>query len=738
MPGSKSWHVAAAGWGKTRLGAALCIEEAGRGGRAWWVAPSYKVAAVGWRLIRSLALQIPGATVRDGDMLTTFPGGGTVQVRSADNPDSLRGEGLDFVVIDECAYVAEAAWQEALRPALSDRLGRAMFISTPSGRNWFWRCYQRGLEGGEWKSWSFPTSDNPYIEPSEIEEARGDLPERIFRQEYLAEFLESEGTVFRNIAACLNAPETTPAEHAGHHLVMGVDWAKQSDFTCLSVVCRDCRTEVARDRFNQIDYHVQRQRLQALAERWNVAVILAESNSIGEPIIEELQRSGLPVRGFETTATSKPPLIESLALAFEREECQWQADPVWTGELEAYERKVSPVTGRSQYSAPEGMHDDCLLPGTLIRTIGGYRPVENIEEGDLVLTHLGRYQPVEACIKKPFSGKLYTVKPAGGLALSVTYNHPLYMARRDYAGDVSGPYTVRDWVLPGDWHKTYRAVSVIAPLLEPAMAPLKEGDYYQNGTRANGIKLREIAIDEQFASFLGRFIADGHCRKHGSYGMELAFADSDVGEAEPYEEYLESLGVAVRTERFSGNQRGFKLVFASKLLWHIMRTTYDADGERILPEWSVQLGTHLKHTLDAWALADGWSIRGHRIGCTTSRALALAMRDLAMATGRYASIQTLTNRVRLGRRNKTQYWVTIRDEWPYTGHQRRLSEFEYGARAAVSAEDYTGTVYNLQVAEDESFVANGMVVHNCVIARALAWEAVQRAARRWEPRSYQG
>lgn len=343
----------------------MCIMAALPGGRAWWVAPTYKVAAVGWRLIRSLALQIPGTTVRDGDMLTTFPGGGTVQVRSADNPDSLRGEGLDFVVIDECAYVAEAAWQEALRPALSDRLGRAMFISTPSGRNWFWRCYQRGLQGGEWQSWSFPTSDNPYIEPSEIEEARGDLPERIFRQEYLAEFLEGEGTVFRNIAACLNAPETTPAEHAGHHLVMGVDWAKQSDFTCLSVVCRDCRTEVARDRFNQIDYHVQRQRLQALAERWNVAVILAESNSIGEPIIEELQRSGLPVRGFETTATSKPPLIESLALAFEREECQWQADPVWTGELEAYERKVSPVTGRSQYSAPEGMHDDTVIARAL-------------------------------------------------------------------------------------------------------------------------------------------------------------------------------------------------------------------------------------------------------------------------------------------------------------------------------------------------------------------------------------
>lgn len=65
------------------------------------------------------------------------------------------------------------------------------------------------------------------------------------------------------------------------------------------------------------------------------------------------------------TATSKPPLIESLALAFEREECRWQDDPIWTGELEAYERKVSPITGRSQYSAPEGMHDDTVIARAL-------------------------------------------------------------------------------------------------------------------------------------------------------------------------------------------------------------------------------------------------------------------------------------------------------------------------------------------------------------------------------------
>jgi hypothetical protein len=119
------------------------------------------------------------------------------------------------------------------------------------------------------------------------------------------------------------------------------------------------------DRFNQIDYAFQRGRLAALASRWGVSYILAEQNAMGAPVVEQLQRDGLPVRGFETTASSKPPLIESLALAFERTEAQWLPDPVARLELEAYERKVNQLTGRSAYSAPEGLHDDTVMARAL-------------------------------------------------------------------------------------------------------------------------------------------------------------------------------------------------------------------------------------------------------------------------------------------------------------------------------------------------------------------------------------
>ncbi len=347
-------------WGKSLMGSLACVTGGLRGGRTWWVAPSYKMATVGWRAIARLGRQVPGAQVRLSEMLVTFPGGGSVQVRSADDPQSLRGEGLTLAVLDECAFMREVAWTEALRPALSDKLGGALFISTPAGRNWFWRLWMRGQDAAErdWRSWRFPTRDNPYIAPSEIEAARRDLPERIFQQEYEAEFLESSGEVFRRVLDAATATGMEP--QPGRQYVMGVDWAKSADFTALTVMDVAAREVVALDRFNQIDYAVQRGRLQALAGRYRVDAIIAESNSIGEPIIEQLQRDNLPVRGFVTTNATKAQIIEALALAFEQGTIRILSDPVLIGELQAYEMERLP-SGMMRYGAPEGMHDDTVM-----------------------------------------------------------------------------------------------------------------------------------------------------------------------------------------------------------------------------------------------------------------------------------------------------------------------------------------------------------------------------------------
>jgi len=352
-------------WGKTRLGSLLCMAVGLRRGRAWWVAPSYKMAEVGWRGIRTLAAQIPGSEIKLGDRLVILPSGGTVQVRSADDPQSLRGEGLDFAVLDECAFMREAAWTESLRPALSDRLGRAMFISTPKGRNWFWRLWQRGQDTSEadWQSWQRPTAENPFIIPAEIKAARHDLPERIFQQEYLAMFLEDAGGVFRRVmAAAVLAEQREPTPD--HQYMFGVDWGKSADFTAIAIWDVADKHLVYLDRFNQIDYRVQRQRLSALYERWDPITVLAETNSMGDPVIEQLRADGMRVQGFTTTNASKTEIIESLALAFERGGIKIVNNPVLVGELQAYELHRLP-SGNFRYSAPEGMHDDTVMAAAI-------------------------------------------------------------------------------------------------------------------------------------------------------------------------------------------------------------------------------------------------------------------------------------------------------------------------------------------------------------------------------------
>jgi phage FluMu gp28-like protein len=366
------FKVLAAGrrWGKTRLGVNECVDVATRGGRAWWVAPSYKMAAVGWRPLRRIGVQA-GAEILRGERSIMMQGGGSVQVRSADNPDSLRGEGLDYVVLDECAYMRHEVFNEALRPALSDRKGRALFISTPKGRNWFWRFWARGNDGedSEWKSFRFPTGGNPYIDTDEIAAARASLPERIFEQEYLAEFLEDAGGVFRRVMAAADAEpqdeaitadeEADPAVLA-HTYVMGVDWGKHSDFTVLAVVDIDDGALVHLDRFNRIDYDVQVGRLRVLADRFKPQSIVAESNSMGEPLIDSLKALGLPVHSFATTNASKKLAIDELALAFESGTIRIIPDPVLISELQAYETERL-ASGMLRYTAPSGMHDDTVM-----------------------------------------------------------------------------------------------------------------------------------------------------------------------------------------------------------------------------------------------------------------------------------------------------------------------------------------------------------------------------------------
>lgn len=185
-------------FGKTKLGVRECMEVGLAGELAWWVAPSYRLATPGWRDLMRLGLQVPGAKVNRGNRSITFPNDGEVWVRTAANPDNLRGDGLKFVVLDEAAYMQEEAWTDALRPSLADKLGAALFISTPAGMvNWLADLWNSHTEHPDWGLHHRSSYDNPFLSHEELDSLRTELGELLFRQEVLAEFVELEGTIMR-------------------------------------------------------------------------------------------------------------------------------------------------------------------------------------------------------------------------------------------------------------------------------------------------------------------------------------------------------------------------------------------------------------------------------------------------------------------------------------------------------------------------------------------------------------
>lgn len=347
--------------GKTALLQDIAIEPSVLPHPVGWFAPTYKDMLEVWREVTARLAPI-AQRINATDRRIENVAGGVLEFWSLDNVNAGRGRKYRRVLLDECAFVPHLmdAWNYAIRPTLVDYEGDAWFASTPKGRGGFWRLWQNGQNGEpDWRSWQLPSTVNPLLAQSEIDAMRTTMPERVFAQEIMAEFVEDAGGVFRRVMEAATAPPDAGPQ-AGHEYIIGVDWARDNDWTVLTVLDTTERAVVSIDRFNQIDYVVQLGRLSGAVERWRPLVVIAESNSMGQPLIDMLRRTDIPVRPFNTTNASKTAAIDALALAFEQGALRIPPDPVLISELQAYEMERLP-SGLMRYSAPEGMHDDCVM-----------------------------------------------------------------------------------------------------------------------------------------------------------------------------------------------------------------------------------------------------------------------------------------------------------------------------------------------------------------------------------------
>ncbi|KXK14281.1 MAG: Terminase-like family protein [Chloroflexi bacterium OLB15] len=265
----------------------------------WWVSPTYRMASQVWRDLKRMSRNFEQLTVSQNEMRIDAKKGGSIEIRSAHLPDVLRGAGLNFVVLDEAAFMPPEIWGEIVRPMLSDKSGGALFLSTPYGRNWFYDLYMAGRDRRqqEWRSFQYTSYQNPYIPREEIDSIRAATSSSVFRAEYMAEFLDDDGLVFRGIHAAATAP-AHPRPLEGRLYVGGIDWGRSRDFTVITLIDAETRQVVAVERFNQVGWALQRGRIAALCALWKPAYLWAEENSIGAVNLEALQADGVPVRPF--------------------------------------------------------------------------------------------------------------------------------------------------------------------------------------------------------------------------------------------------------------------------------------------------------------------------------------------------------------------------------------------------------------------------------------------------------
>jgi hypothetical protein len=186
------FRVLAAGrrFGKTYLALTeLCRAAWGSGRVAWYIAPTYKQGKrLAWVALKKMTRDYWSVRPNESELRIELITGGRIALCGADNYDTLRGDGLDFVVLDEYASMASQAWAEVIRPALSDRRGRALFIGTPKGFNHFYDLFQNAASRPDWAAFQFTTLEGGNVAPEELESAARELDERTYRQEFQATF----------------------------------------------------------------------------------------------------------------------------------------------------------------------------------------------------------------------------------------------------------------------------------------------------------------------------------------------------------------------------------------------------------------------------------------------------------------------------------------------------------------------------------------------------------------------
>ena len=293
----------------------------------------------------------------------TLINGTKILFRSAERGDSLRGYTLTHLIVDEAAFIQDNIWNEILKPTILTKGKKVLFLSTPKGKNYFYSLHLRGIDPDQQQYITLQASsyDNPYISKEELDEAKKSLPEDIFRQEIMGEFVDSGGEVFTDIDRyCVlnNFQQKTPNKR----YYGGIDFGRQEDYSVLTIIDDDGEVVfIYRDRHKPWD-EIIREMVNYLRQYDASAYI--ETNSMGDVLYEQIQKQYKNISPFVTTQSSKQEIIEDLIYELNKGDMKLPSEtlfPSLYNELKQFSYEYSPRTRRVSYRAIQGGHDDTII-----------------------------------------------------------------------------------------------------------------------------------------------------------------------------------------------------------------------------------------------------------------------------------------------------------------------------------------------------------------------------------------
>jgi phage FluMu gp28-like protein len=332
-------------FGKSELSQVEMISSALQGMSVAYITPTYNLART---FFDKLTKVIPFENNKS-ELMIRFPNDGSIQFFTGERLDNLRGRKFHLVVVDEASFIPnlEDGWKNSIRPTLTDYKGKALFLSTPKGKNYFYSLFMKGGEA-DWQSFKFTTYDNPYIDKHEVDDARNQLPSAVFEQEYMANAMENASNPFgsNHIQDCIKPLSPFPVQFYGIDLAKSFDWSV--------IIGLDEHGDVAYFNRFQKDWKHTREEILTIDRSKPVMI---DSTGVGDAITEDLQSQFSHMTGFKYTSTSKQQLMENLASVIHKKDIGFP-NGIIKEELDVFEYQFT--SNGVKYNAPSGFHDDCV------------------------------------------------------------------------------------------------------------------------------------------------------------------------------------------------------------------------------------------------------------------------------------------------------------------------------------------------------------------------------------------